>query len=293
VVKNLQLTNKEIDNIIDLALAEDVSHGDVTSETLIPLGLQGQASILARAEGVLAGIEVVRRVFLRVDPLLKFERRLEDGARVRLGDGVANISGRVVSILKGERVVLNFLSRLSGVATATARFVAEVAGLRVKISDTRKTTPGLRQLEKYAVRVGGGQNHRLHLGDGVLIKDNHITALRALGMSLKDIVVKAKQGAPQGLTVEVEVSRASEAREAAEGGADIIMLDNISPGEMHRIRSLLPSYIKIEASGGITLESVHAAAQAGVDIISVGALTHSVKALDFSLEFEPKTIKNY
>jgi nicotinate-nucleotide pyrophosphorylase (carboxylating) len=291
VVKNLKL-NKEIDNIIDLALAEDVSHGDVTSEILIPPELQGQASILARVEGVLAGIEVVRRVFLKVDPSLKFEGLLEDGARVRPGDIVANVFGRVVSILKGERVALNFLSRLSGIATGTARFVAEVEGHRVKISDTRKTTPGLRQLEKYAVRVGGGQNHRFHLGDGVLIKDNHIAALRALGMSLKDIVVKAKQDAPQGLTVEVEVSKASEALEAAEGGADIIMLDNIRPDEMHRIRSLLPSHIKVEASGGITLESVQAAARAGVGIISVGALTHSAKALDFSLEFAPKTIKN-
>ncbi len=290
--KNLQL-NKEIDNIIDLALAEDVSYGDVTSETLIPPGLQGQASILARVEGVLAGIEVVRRVFLKVDPSLKFEKLLEDRARVRPGDRVANVFGRVISILKGERVALNFLSRLSGTATDTARFVAEVAGHRVKISDTRKTTPGLRQLEKYAVRVGGGQNHRFHLGDGVLIKDNHITALRALGISLKDIVAKAKQDAPQGLAVEVEVSSASEALEAAEGGADTILLDNISPDEMHRIRSLLPSHIKIEASGGITLESVRLGAQAGVDIISIGALTHSAKALDFSLEFEPKTIKDY
>jgi nicotinate-nucleotide pyrophosphorylase (carboxylating) len=291
VVKNLKL-NKEIDNIIDLALAEDLSHGDVTSETLIPPGPQGQASILARAEGVLAGIEVVRGIFLKIDPSLKFEGRLEDGARVRPGDIVANVFGRVVSILKGERVALNFLSRLSGIATNTARFVAEVEGHRVKISDTRKTTPGLRRLEKYAVRVGGGQNHRFHLGDGVLIKDNHITALRALGVSLKDIVVKAKQDAPQGLMVEVEVSSASEALEAAEGGADIIMLDNISPDEMRRIRSLLPSHIKIEASGGITLENVRVAARTGVDIVSVGALTHSAKALDFSLEFEPKTIKN-
>lgn len=291
MAKNLPL-NKEIDNIIDLALAEDVSQGDVTSETMIPPELQGQASILARAEGVLAGIEVVRRVFLKVDPSLKFERLLEDGARVRPGDRVANVFGRVISILKGERAALNFLSRLSGIATDTARFVAEVEGYRVKISDTRKTTPGLRQLEKYAVRVGGGQNHRFHLGDGVLIKDNHITALRALGISLKDIVVKAKQDVSQGLTVEVEVSRASEALEAAEGGADIIMLDNISPDEMRRIRSLLPNRIRIEASGGITLKSVRAAARAGVDIISIGALTHSAKALDFSLECEPKTIKN-
>jgi len=286
------LTSREIDNIIDLALAEDVSHGDLTSEALIPPGLQGRASILARASGVLAGIEVSKRVFFKVDPSLEFGGLIKDGARVKPGDTVATISGEAVSILKGERVALNFLSRLSGIATDTARFVAEVERFRVKISDTRKTTPGLRRLEKYAVSLGGGQNHRLHLGDGVLIKDNHLTVLRALGMSLKQLVLKAKQNAPQDQTVEVEVGTAEDALEAAEAGADIIMLDNIAPDEMHRIRGLIPGHIKIEASGGITLKNVRAAAQAGVDIISIGALTHSAKALDFSLEFEARTIDN-
>ena len=286
------MTSREIDNIIDLALAEDVSHGDLTSEALIPPGLQGRASILARASGVLAGIEVSKRVFFKVDPSLEFGGLIKDGARVKPGDTVATISGEAVSILKGERVALNFLSRLSGIATDTARFVAEVERFRVKISDTRKTTPGLRRLEKYAVSLGGGQNHRLHLGDGVLIKDNHLTVLRALGMSLKQLVLKAKQNAPQDQTVEVEVGTAEDALEAAEAGADIIMLDNIAPDEMHRIRGLIPGHIKIEASGGITLKNVRAAAQAGVDIISIGALTHSAKALDFSLEFEARTIDN-
>jgi nicotinate-nucleotide pyrophosphorylase (carboxylating) len=290
--KGLPLTNKEIDNIIDLALVEDISHGDLTSEALIPSGIQGRASILAKAEGVLAGIEVSKRVFFKVDPSLEFKGLIKDGTRVEPGDTVATISGEALSILKGERVALNFLSRLSGIATNTARFVAEVEGFRVKISDTRKTTPGLRRLEKYAVSLGGGQNHRLHLGDGVLIKDNHLTVLRALGMSLKEIVLKAKQNAPQDQTVEVEVGTSEEALEAAEAGADIIMLDNIAPDEMHRIRGLIPGHIKIEASGGISLKNVRAAAQAGVDIISIGALTHSAKALDFSLEFEPKTIDN-
>jgi nicotinate-nucleotide pyrophosphorylase (carboxylating) len=286
------LSNSEIDNLIDLALAEDVSHGDVTSQILIPPGLQSRAFILAKAEGVLAGIEVVKRVFFKIDPSLEFEGRVKDGAKVKSGDTVATISGRAASILKGERVALNFLSRLSGIASATARFAAEVAGFGVKISDTRKTTPGLRRLEKYAVSIGGGQNHRFHLGDGILIKDNHLTALRALGMSLREIVLKAKQNAPQDKTVEVEVDTAEEALEAAEAGADIIMLDNISLDEMRRIRGLIPAHIRIEASGGITLDSVRAAAQAGVDIISIGALTHSAKALDFSLEFESKTVDN-
>ena len=290
--KGLRLTNGEIDNIIDLALVEDVSHGDLTSEALIPSGIQGRASILAKAEGVLAGIEVSKRVFFKVDPSLEFRELIKDGTRVKPGDTVATISGEALSILKGERVALNFLSRLSGIATNTARFVAEGEGFRVKISDTRKTTPGLRQLEKYAVSLGGGQNHRLHLGDGVLIKDNHLSVLHALGMSLKEIVLKAKQNTPQDQAVEVEVGTAEEALEAAEAGADIIMLDNVAPDEMHRIRGLIPGHIKLEASGGINLKNVRAAAQAGVDIISIGALTHSAKALDFSLEFEARTIDN-
>ncbi|GAI08472.1 unnamed protein product, partial [marine sediment metagenome] len=157
--------------------------------------------------------------------------------------------------------------------------------------DTRKTTPGLRLLEKYAVRMGGGQNHRFHLGDGILIKDNHLAALHALGMSLKDIVAKAKQNAPQGLKVEVEVNTAQEALDAVEAGADIIMLDNMSPDEMRRVASLIPSQVKIEASGGITLANVQTAAETGVNLISIGALTHSSKALDMSLELEPQTLK--
>jgi len=204
---------------------------------------------------------------------------------------VCAVSGRVASILKGERVALNFLGRLSGIATYTARFVAETKGLRAKIFDTRKTTPGLRQLEKYAVRLGGGQNHRLHLGSAILIKDNHLTALRSLGMSLKDIVAGAKRKAPKGLIVEVEVSTLDEALAAVEGGADIIMLDNMSPDEIRRVKGLIPGDIKTEASGGITLTNVRAVARAGVDIISIGALTHSAPALDFSLELEPEAVK--
>lgn len=282
---------EQVDNIIDLALAEDVSHGDITSELLIPPELQGKASMLVKAEGVLAGGEVAKRVFLRVDPSLKVEVLIEDGAGVKPGDIAATISGRVASILKAERTALNFLQRLSGIASETARYVAKTSGLDVIITDTRKTTPGLRLLEKYAVRMGGGHNHRLHLGDGILIKDNHLAALRALGMSLKDIVARAKQTAPEGLQVEVEVTTAEEALDAAQAGADIIMLDNMSPDEMSRIVSLLPNQVKTEASGGISLGNVQAAARAGVAIISIGALTHSVKALDISLELEPQTLR--
>jgi len=287
----LNLSEEQIDNIIDLALAEDTSHGDVTSEALIPPELQGRASILVKAEGIVAGGEVAKRVFLKVDPSLQVEVLIKDGAKVKPGDIVATVSGKVVSILKAERVALNFLSRLSGIASQTAQYVAKTKGFVVSITDTRKTIPGLRLLEKYAVRMGGGQNHRFHLGDGILIKDNHIAALRALGMSLKDIVAKAKQNAPQGLKTEVEVNTVQEALDAVEGGADIIMLDNMSPDEMRYVVGLIPSHVKIEASGGITLANVRAAAMAGVDVISIGALTHSSKALDISLELEPQTLK--
>ena len=290
-MNKFQLSEEQINNIVDLALAEDISHGDVTSETLIPPELQGKASLLVKAKGVAAGGEVARKVFLRVDPSLKVKVLIKDGAKVKPGDIVATIFGSVVSILKAERVALNFLNRLSGIASQTAQYVAKTQDLPVIITDTRKTTPGLRLLEKYAVRVGGGQNHRLHLGDGILIKDNHLAALRTLGMSLEEIVAKAKQNAPRGLTVEVEVNTAEEALDAVDAGADIIMLDNMSPDEMRRVVSLVPSQVKVEASGGITLANVRAVAETGVNLISVGALTHSPKALDISLELEPQTLK--
>ena len=285
------LPEKEVDNIIDLALAEDISYGDVTSEALIPTELQGKASILVKAEGILAGGEVAKRLFLKVDPSLRVEVLIIDGARVQPGDIVATIFGSVFSVLKAERVALNFLQRLSGIASQTAQYIAKTHGFIVSITDTRKTTPGLRLLEKYAVRMGGGQNHRFHLGDGILIKDNHLVVLRALGMSLKDIITRAKQSAPQGLKVEVEVNTAQEALDAVEAGADIIMLDNMSPDEMRRVVGLVSGQVKIEASGGITLENIRPAAMAGVDTISIGALTHSPKALDISLELEPQTLK--
>lgn len=293
MINKPQLPDEQIDSIIDLALAEDVSHGDITSEGLIPPELAGRASLLAKAGGIIAGGEVARQVFLKVDPSLKVELLIKDGGRVQPGDIIATVSGRIISILKAERTALNFLQRLSGIATQTAQYVAEVKELKAKITDTRKTTPGLRLLEKYAVRVGGGQNHRLHLGAGILIKDNHLTALRAAGMKVRDIVTKAKQNAPPGTTVEIEVGTVREAREAAEAGADILMLDNMSLDEMRQVVSSVPSRVKTEASGGITLANVRATAMTGVDVISIGALTHSARALDISLELEPQTLKPF
>ena len=282
---------EQIDKIIELALAEDLGQGDVTSEILIPPDLVGKAYILVKEEGVIAGLEVAEKVFRHVDPTLKVEILIKDGAKVKAGDITANVSGAVISILEAERTAINFVQKLSGVATATSKYVAKVQGLKSNIVDTRKTTPGMRLLEKYAVRMGGGKNHRLHLGDGILIKDNHLVALRAMGLSLKEIVAKAKKNAPKGIRVEVEATSLQEALDAAGAGADMILLDNMPPEEMKRVVSMLPRHVKTEASGGITLENVRAAALSGVDVISVGALTHSTKALNVSLELESQTLK--
>jgi nicotinate-nucleotide pyrophosphorylase (carboxylating) len=286
-----QLTNKQYDAIIDLALDEDTGYGDITSEALIPPDLTGKASLLVKETGVLAGIEVAGRVFQRVDPSLEIDILIKDGKAIKSGDIVATVLGSVISILKAERVALNFLQRLSGIASLTAQYVAETKGLNAKIVDTRKTTPGMRMLEKYAVRMGGGYNHRLHLGEAVLIKDNHIAALRAMGMKLKDIVAKARENVAADTIIEVEATRTSEAREAWKAGADIIMLDNMGVREMRKVVDMVAGQSKLEASGGITLENVHQVAMTGVDIISIGALTHSFKALDISLEMEPQTLK--
>jgi nicotinate-nucleotide pyrophosphorylase (carboxylating) len=291
MVLNSYLTEKQLDRVIDLALAEDISHGDITSEALIPPDLSGKASLLVKEKGVLAGIKVAGRVFQRVDPLLVIEVLIKDGTAIKSGDIAGNTSGSVISILKAERTALNFLQRLSGIASLTAQYAAETSGTSAKIYDTRKTTPGLRLLEKYAVRMGGGQNHRLHLGDAVLIKDNHIGALRATGMNLKDIVAKARKNTPEGVTIEVEVTSTREAQEALKAGADIIMLDNMSIDETSRVVNMVAGRVKIEASGGITLANVRQIAMTGVDIISVGALTHSYRALDISLELESQNLK--
>ena len=280
------LSNAEIGQIIDLALAEDLGKGDVTSNSLIPQGKVGVASILAKEKGILAGVEIAEEVFRRVDAELKIEVLLKDGAKVGSGDIIATVEGRIASILGAERTVLNFLQRLSGIATETNRYVKAVEGLPVRIMDTRKTTPGLRLLEKYAVKVGGGKNHRMHLGDAILIKDNHLAVLRSDGLSIREIVEKAWQNAPSSTQVEVEVKTPQEAVEAAEAGASVIMLDNMGVDDMREVVKMIHGVALIEASGKITLDKVRAVAETGVDFISVGALTHSTKALDISLELE-------
>jgi len=290
-MKAIEPTEKEIDAAISIALEEDTAGGDATSEALIPPELAGKASVLVKEKGVLAGIDVAARVFQRVDPSLKIDVLIKDGTAIQPGDIAATVAGSAASLLKAERTALNFLQRMSGIASLTAQYVAEVKDSPAGIYDTRKTTPGLRVLEKYAVRMGGGHNHRLNLGDAVLIKDNHIAALRAAGMNLKEIIAKAREKAPAGITIEIEVTNAAEAEEALQAGTDIIMLDNMGAKEMRQVVEMAAGRANLEASGNVTLANVREVAMTGVDIISIGALTHSYKALDISLEMETQTLK--
>jgi nicotinate-nucleotide pyrophosphorylase (carboxylating) len=290
-VKPIQPTEKEIDAAIGIALAEDLACGDITSEALIPPGLTGKAAILAKEKGVLAGIGVAARVFKLIDPSVKVNILIKDGSPLKSGDIIANLSGSVISLLKAERTALNFLQRMSGVASMAALYAAAIKGLNAKVYDTRKTTPGLRVLEKYAVRMGGGTNHRRDLGDAVLIKDNHIAALRMTGLNLAQIITKAREKAPEGKIIEVEVTSVEEAAEALKSGPDIIMLDNMSVPEMKRAVEMVKGRTKLEASGNITLKNLREVALTGVDIISIGALTHSYSALDISLEMDTQTLK--
>ena len=270
--------------IVAGSLEEDLGPGDVTTDALIPPDIHGLGSIVAKAAGVIAGVEVALEVFRQANPDVETRTLITDGFEVSPGVVVAEVEGSIAGILKGERVALNFLQRLSGIATATSMYVKAVQGTKARIVDTRKTVPGIRQLEKYAVRMGGGHNHRYNLADGILIKDNHIAALRAQGLGLAEIVSRARENSPHTLRVEIEVESIEEAREALEAGADVILLDNMSPEEMKQVVTLTEGRRLLEASGGINLETVRAVAETGVDLISVGALTHSVMAMDISLD---------
>jgi nicotinate-nucleotide pyrophosphorylase (carboxylating) len=283
----MELSNTlQVKRLVRQAIAEDQIHQDVTTKILIPAAQNGKASVIAKGRGIIAGIEIARQVFLQVDSKLKMTAHIKDGARVKPGDTIAIIEGKTSSILKAERVALNFLQRLSGIASETNRYVQAVEGLPVYIMDTRKTTPGLRNLEKYAVRLGGGRNHRMHLADSILIKDNHISALRHEGLNIKEIIARAHQKSATEMKIEVEVKTPEEAIQAVEAGADIILLDNMNIEQTRQAVKLVKGRALIEASGGITLENVHTVAETGVDRISIGALTHSAKALDISLELD-------
>ena len=272
--------------VVRAALEEDGAFHDVTTEALVPPEQQGRGVFIAKGNGVIAGLPVARAAFAAVDPGLHFEASIDDGDWVESGSVFGEVSGSLASILSGERVALNFLQRLSGVATATRALTEAVAGKPVRVIDTRKTTPGLRTLERYAVRMGGGGNHRFNLSDGILIKDNHIAAGQARGLSIAGVIQAARAGSPHTLRVEIEVETYAQAEEALAGGADVILLDNMSPDEMARVVQMTGGRVMTEASGGITIDNIEAIAAAGVDLISSGSITHSAKALDISLEIE-------
>jgi len=275
--------------LIKQALKEDLGKGDITSRYTVDPQAQGLALIMAKQEGVLAGIDICRQVFLQVDPELAIEININDSQTVDLGQVVMNIQGRAQSILAAERTALNFLQHLSGIASLTAKYVEAVSGTRAKILDTRKTTPGWRRLEKYAVACGGGENHRMGLYDMVLIKDNHIEAAGGVSAAVQLV----RDGIKKSIKIEVEVQNLPQLEEAIALGPDVVMLDNMKSEMMAEACRMVWSSpardqgkLKIEASGNVSLDNVRKIAECGVDYISVGALTHSAPALDFSLRLK-------
>ena len=270
-----------VDDIIKTALQEDINYLDTTTDLMIPATARSTARFMAKAEGVVCGLEVALRVFELLDPTFSYEIRLPEGSRVAYGDIIAELEGSTRCLLKGERTALNLLlQHMSGVASATDRYVRLVEGTRAAITDTRKTLPGLRALQKYAVTVGGGKNHRFNLSDGAMLKDNHIDA--AGGIPQAVAAIREKLG--HMVKLEVETRNLDEVRQALEAGADVIMLDNMDCPTMKAAVDLVAGRALLEASGGITDETLRAVAETGVDIVSIGALTHSVKALDISMK---------
>lgn len=279
------MKNKEelIDDLLDLAFAEDVGDGDHTTLSTIPADARGKQRLIVKEEGVLAGVDIARKVFERFDPELKMTVYIEDGARVKPGDIAFEVEGSVRSLLQTERTMLNIMQRMSGIATMTARYQDRLAGLKTKVLDTRKTTPGMRLLEKEAVKIGGGANHRIGLFDMILIKDNHVD----FAGGITQAVTRAKEyckSTGRNLKIEVEVRNTQEIDEALAAGVDRIMLDNFTPERTREAVARIAGRTEIESSGGITLDTLRAYGECGVDYISVGALTHSVKGLDMSFK---------
>jgi len=268
------------DVLIEAALKEDMPQGDITSESIIPPDSESEAIILAKEEGILAGIDVAERVFCKIDPSVVFKKKLSDGQTFKKGMTLATIRGNSISLLKGERTALNFLQKMSGIATTTWKFVRALQGTKTKILDTRKTTPGLRSLEKYAVRMGGGLNHRFNLSEMVLIKDNHLRLVDSISQAVK----RAREKIKPGVRVEVEATNFEEVQEAVQSGADMIMLDNMPIEKIKEAVKWVKGKIPLEVSGKVTLKRVKEIASLGVDFISVGSLTHSSKSVDISIE---------
>ncbi|WP_322496047.1 carboxylating nicotinate-nucleotide diphosphorylase [Chloroflexus sp.] len=280
----MELPLHVIDTIVANALAEDIGSGDLTTLAAIPAAASMTAHVVTREAGVIAGLPVVVAVFRQLDPSVKVLLHTADGAAVAAGATLATVTGPARSILSGERVALNLVQRLSGIATLTAQYVAAVAGTRAQILDTRKTTPGLRALEKYAVRMGGGRNHRFGLYDGAMLKDNHLAMLAGQGIDLAAAIARVRAQLGPMVRLEVEVESVAAAITAAEAGADLILLDNMPLDQLRAAVQAVAGRAQTEASGGVNLQTVRAIAETGVDYISVGALTHSVRALDIGLD---------
>ncbi|MFW5853804.1 MAG: carboxylating nicotinate-nucleotide diphosphorylase [Thermodesulfobacteriota bacterium] len=271
-----------VQHLIDIGLAEDIGSGDITTETLVDPELTGIGNIVAKEDLVLAGVDVARQVFETLDPSLVFTPAFQDGDRVKTGERVLTVSGRLRTLLKGERTALNFLQRLSGIATQVRSFADALAGRSVRLVDTRKTAPGWRVLEKYAVRIGGARNHRMGLYDGVLIKDNHI----AVCGGVREAVNRARKGASHLIKIEVEVADLAGVREALDAGADVIMLDNMDESGIREAVGMIQDRALVEVSGGVTRSDLTRMADLGVDIISSGALTHSARSVDLSMRIQ-------
>ena len=270
------------DELIQLALQEDIGPGDITTDNLVAPDTRGHATIVAKQDLVIAGLAVAESVFRTLEPGIEFSARFSDGDRIPAGSEVVALKGTLAALLKGERTALNFLQRLSGIATQARAYVKAVSGSGVKLVDTRKTTPGWRVLEKYAVRVGGAHNHRMGLYDGVLIKDNHIAVCGGIGAAVK----KARTAISHLVKVEVEAASLEEVEQALAAGADIIMLDNMDQGQIEAAVRLIDKKALVEISGGVTRERLKELARTGVDLISIGALTHSATAVDLSMNIE-------
>lgn len=278
----MMLNKFYVDDLIKRAITEDINYIDLATDYLTSDGSVSKAEFMAKADGTLCGIDVAMRVFELLDDDINTEIFIHDGEKVKYGDIIGRVSGSTATILKGERTALNLLQHMSGVATATAEYVKQCEGTKASIAETRKTLPGLRAIEKYAVMIGGGKNHRFNLSDAAMIKDNHADAYGGITNAVN--VLRSRMGHMN--KIEVEVRNRDELNEAIAVGADVIMLDNMTPAEMAECVKITDGRAKLEASGGITLESVHEIAQTGVDIISVGAITHSVKAFDISLKIK-------
>lgn len=284
--ETLDIPRADIDRIVATALAEDLGWGDITTDNLVPSATMARAGVAYRSGGVVCGTDILEAVFCAIDSTIEVDRLAREGDQVGPGAVVAVVRGSARSILKGERVALNFVQRMAAIATATARYVKEVEGLPVHIIDTRKTTPGLRLLERYAVRVGGGRNHRFNLSDGVLVKDNHLVALHSQGIGTVEALRLLRDRIPHTVRIQVEVDRLDQIPQMLEAGVDAILFDNMRPEQVAEGVRMIAGRAVTEVSGGVTLATVRAYAEAGPNVISSGALTHSTAALDVGLDFD-------